>query len=86
MTDGRWSEGIMGDGAVILYDGQPVPIEDVVAALNKGAGFSYVNVTSPGAEGWLNLFWDDYPIGWVNNVHIAAQIRACIPERALDHD
>ena len=33
-SEGRYSEGIMGDGACILYDGQPVPIEDVVALLN----------------------------------------------------
>ena len=32
--EGRYSEGIMSDGACILYDGQPVPIEDVVALLN----------------------------------------------------
>jgi hypothetical protein len=29
-----FTEGIMGDGAVLLKDGAPVPIEDVVAALN----------------------------------------------------
>lgn len=33
---GTWSEGVCGDGAVILRDGQPVPITDVLAALNDG--------------------------------------------------
>lgn len=31
----RYSEGIACDGAVILCDGKPVPIEDVVAGLNE---------------------------------------------------
>jgi hypothetical protein len=31
----RFSEGITFDGAAILCDGQPVPIEDVVAGLNE---------------------------------------------------
>ena len=33
--DGRWSEGICGDGAAILCDGVMVPIEEVVRALNR---------------------------------------------------
>ena len=32
---GRWSEGICGDGAAILFDGVMVPIEEVVRALNR---------------------------------------------------
>jgi len=32
--DDRWTEGICGDGAVFLYDGVMVPIENVVASLN----------------------------------------------------
>lgn len=32
---GRWSEGICGDGAAILLDGVPVPIEEVIRALNS---------------------------------------------------
>jgi hypothetical protein len=31
-----FTEGIMADGAAILMDGVPVPIEDVVAMLNNG--------------------------------------------------
>lgn len=30
-----YSEGILGDGAVILRDGEPVTIEEVVRRLNK---------------------------------------------------
>ena len=33
-----WTEGVCGDGAVILRDGVPVPISDVLAALNAGRG------------------------------------------------
>lgn len=85
MTDGWWSEGIMGYGAVILYDGHMVPIHEVVKALNRReiTGFSYVNVTTKDCEGWLNLFFDDYPIALVNNAHIANQLRERIPERVL---
>jgi len=32
---GRWSEGICGDGAAILFDGVMIPIEEVVQALNR---------------------------------------------------
>jgi hypothetical protein len=33
--EGRWSEGVCGDGAAILFDGAMVPIEEVVRALNR---------------------------------------------------
>ncbi len=33
--EGRWSEGVCGDGAAILFDGVMVPIEEVVRALNR---------------------------------------------------
>ncbi len=31
---GRWTEGVCGDGAAILFDGAMVPIEEVVRELN----------------------------------------------------
>jgi len=31
---GRWTEGVCGDGAAILFDGAMVPIKEVVRALN----------------------------------------------------
>lgn len=34
----EWTEGVCGDGAAILRDGEMVPIEDVVAALNNFEG------------------------------------------------
>jgi hypothetical protein len=34
-TEGRWSEGVCGDGAAILRDGVMIPIEEVVQALNR---------------------------------------------------
>jgi hypothetical protein len=35
MNMNRWTEGICGDGAAILLDGQPVPIEEVIKILNS---------------------------------------------------
>jgi hypothetical protein len=32
--EGRWTEGVCGDGAAILFDGAMVPIEEVVRELN----------------------------------------------------
>jgi hypothetical protein len=26
----EWTEGVMGDGAVILKDGQPIPVDQVI--------------------------------------------------------
>jgi hypothetical protein len=31
---GRWTEGVCGDGAAILFDGAMVPVEEVVRSLN----------------------------------------------------
>lgn len=31
----EWTEGVCGDGAAILRDGEMVPVEDVVAELNR---------------------------------------------------
>ena len=42
-------------------------------------GFSYVDITTKGCEGWLNLLWGDYPVALVDNVHIANQIREVVP-------
>jgi len=54
----------------------------------KGSGaspcsrrLSYVKVTAPkGAEGTINLMWDDYPIAWVNSKQIAREMMKEIPE------
>jgi hypothetical protein len=46
-------------------------------------GFSYVNITTKGCEGWLNLFIDGYPIALVNNVFIANKIRARVPKQKI---
>lgn len=32
----EWTEGVCGDGAAILRDGQMVPISDLLEHLNKG--------------------------------------------------
>lgn len=43
--------------------------------------FNYVNITTKGCEGWLNLFFDDHVIALVDNVCLADKIRQEIPER-----
>lgn len=35
LVDGEWTEGVCGDGTAILLDGEPVPIAEVLAALNS---------------------------------------------------
>lgn len=48
-------------------------------------GFSYVDVTSPNCEGWLNLFWGDYCVALVNNAYIAEQMRQTIPQLVFNN-
>lgn len=35
-TQATWTEGVCGDGAVILHDGVPAPISGILASLNAG--------------------------------------------------
>jgi beta-glucosidase/6-phospho-beta-glucosidase/beta-galactosidase len=44
--------------------------------------FSYVDITTKGCEGWLNLFFYDFPIALVNNVDLANKVRDVVPARA----
>jgi hypothetical protein len=50
----------------------------------KNTGFNYVNITTKGCEGWLNLFLDDEIIALVQNNYIASRVRACATERAKE--
>ena len=43
--------------------------------------FNYVNITTEGCEGWLNLFHNDDIVCLVRVVVIADEIRATTPER-----
>jgi hypothetical protein len=47
--------------------------------MNKG--FNYVNITTSGSEGWLNLFHNDDVVSMVRVVIIADEIRSTTPER-----
>ena len=52
-------------------------------------GFNYVNITTKGCEGWLNLFVDEHVIALVQNVYLANRIRDLATERnnqSLDSD
>lgn len=40
--------------------------------------FGYVNITTDGCEGWLNLFFGEHVVGLVNNVWLADRIREYI--------
>jgi hypothetical protein len=54
-TEGRWSEGVCGDGAAILKDGVMQPIEDVIAALNATA-LAQPEPVAPKDEAWFANF------------------------------
>jgi len=86
----KWSEGdyswfiqprvtpfapfdIMKDGEKFCR-GVVIAVADL-PSLTPKSRFSYVNVTSPGAEGTINLMWGDYPIQWINSPEIAAGIK-----------
>jgi hypothetical protein len=43
--------------------------------------FSYVNITTKGCEGWLNLFFGEYCIALVRDIYIADQIRRFCDQR-----
>lgn len=46
-----------------------------------GQGFSYVDVTTEGCVGWINLFFgeDRHCIALINNKHLADEIKKVIP-------
>jgi len=47
-----------------------------------GAGrFSYVDITTKGCDGWLNLFFDEFCIAMIDNVHIADEMRKTIERK-----
>lgn len=46
-------------------------------------GFNYVNITSKGCEGWLNLFHGDDILCLVRVIAIADEIRQSTPERVI---
>lgn len=39
-----------------------------------GSRFWYVKVTSPGAEGTINLMFNEHPIQWINDPTLAKQM------------
>lgn len=43
--------------------------------------FTYVDVVSPGCEGWLNLFFGDQIICLVDNKKVAEQMRLVLDEK-----
>jgi hypothetical protein len=56
----QWSEGVCGDGAAILRDGVMMPIEEVVASLNRAEILTRYTLTQPEPAGdglfhWRNL-------------------------------
>jgi hypothetical protein len=59
-----------------LVCGNPLDIEYFINP------FSYVDITAKGCDGWLNLFFYDFPIALVNNVDLANKVRDVVPARA----
>lgn len=47
-------------------------------------GFNYVDITTKGCDGWLNLFFGEDIIALVRNVDLATRIRATTPRRVYD--
>jgi len=37
--------------------------------------FTYVDVTTQGCEGTLNLFFDDFCVAYISNIYVAQQLR-----------
>jgi hypothetical protein len=52
MSDHEYSQGICGDGAAILKDGQPMTIEEIVDELQKGQAVRAQSGQGAEAEGW----------------------------------
>ena len=53
--------------------------------MSKQRGFNYVNVTSPGCKGWINLFHGNDILCLVDNVELADRIKKNVPERDLSN-
>jgi len=53
--EGRWSEGVCGDGAAILFDGVMIPIEKVVQALNRAPTAPPAPAVAPVAGGVIDV-------------------------------
>jgi hypothetical protein len=82
--EGRWSEGVCGDGAAILFDGAMVPIEEVVRALNRTPATPPAPETDDGdvaIDRWIEGR-PDWPEGWPGVTQ--CQLTALIGE-ALEH-
>lgn len=43
--------------------------------------FNYVDITTKGCEGWLNLFFGDEIVAMVRNKALASEIRKVTPPR-----
>lgn len=60
--DRRWTEGICGNGAAILFDGAMVPIEEVVRALNRADRAARPAPTPKDIEAQFRAWWaESYP-------------------------
>jgi len=49
--------------------------------MDKNNSFNYVNITTNGCEGWLNLFFGDECIAVITSVYLADKIRSEVPKR-----
>lgn len=50
-------------------------------ATPRNNGFSYVNITTKGCEGWINLFFGEQIIAMISDVDLASEIKAETEER-----
>ncbi len=76
----EWTEGVCGDGAAILRDGEMVPIEDVVAALNRAEAVRSAALEEAAQVADIEAATDKYATD--SQAHrIAAAIRALKGEK-----
>jgi len=54
------------------------------AAAGSAFPFWYVNVTTKGSEGTINLMWKEWPIQWINNKEMAKEIREFLDSQNID--
>lgn len=50
-------------------------------AENEEENFNYVNITSTGCEGWLNLFFGERCVTLIRDVEMANKMRLLIAEK-----
>jgi hypothetical protein len=77
-----------GESATDWFDGVTWSQDRInnsdVEYIRMGRSFSYVDITTKGCNGWLNLFFGEHCVAMVQNVWIANEMRKVIPKKKLN--